>query len=391
MSKVENLAGLLDANGDVKLTNLDNVVVSEADVTQHEGAITIASSQISDISSYATTTYVDNSVSNLVDSAPAALDTLNELAAALGDDANFSTTVTNSLSNKLENIVEDTTPQLGGTLDANGNDIDMGTNSITDTKVGQWDTAYGWGDHSTVGYLTSYTETDPIYTASSWYTTTNNASSWDTAYSWGDHSTQGYLTSISANSIGVTEINVSDGTEGQVLTTDGNGNLSFADASTVAALNDLTDVNTSGVTDGQVIAYDSATSTWLPSNSSSGTGTFTTYKYTATNDQTLFSGSDDASNSLNIDNTNSVLVTLNGITLENGTDFTATSSSITLTEGASLNDEINIYSFGVFDVADYTQFPFYKSSGAAANIDLTGFNSIRFFKSDGTSSNIALG
>jgi hypothetical protein len=37
-------------------------------------------------------------------------------------------------------------------------------------------------------FLTSYTETDPIYTASSWYTTTNNASNWDTAYGWGSHS-----------------------------------------------------------------------------------------------------------------------------------------------------------------------------------------------------------
>ena len=36
-------------------------------------------------------------LANLVDSAPTALNTLNELAAALGDDANFSTTVTNSL------------------------------------------------------------------------------------------------------------------------------------------------------------------------------------------------------------------------------------------------------------------------------------------------------
>ena len=45
---------------------------------------------------------IDTSISNLVDSAPAALNTLNELAAALGDDANFSTTITNSLANKLE-------------------------------------------------------------------------------------------------------------------------------------------------------------------------------------------------------------------------------------------------------------------------------------------------
>jgi len=36
------------------------------------------------------------------------------------------------------NIVQDTTPQLGGDLDANGNDIDMGTNVITDARVGEW-------------------------------------------------------------------------------------------------------------------------------------------------------------------------------------------------------------------------------------------------------------
>ena len=59
----------------------------------------------------------------------------------------------------LLNIVEDTTPQLGGTLDANSNKIDMGTNEITDAKVGQWNTAYGWGNHSVQGYLTTYTNT----------------------------------------------------------------------------------------------------------------------------------------------------------------------------------------------------------------------------------------
>jgi len=48
----------------------------------------------------ATTAYVETAVSNLVSAAPAALDTLDELAAALGDDANFSTTITNSLALK---------------------------------------------------------------------------------------------------------------------------------------------------------------------------------------------------------------------------------------------------------------------------------------------------
>jgi len=54
----------------------------------------------------ATTAYVTTAVSNLVDSAPGALDTLNELAAALGDDANYSTTITTALSGKLASDAE---------------------------------------------------------------------------------------------------------------------------------------------------------------------------------------------------------------------------------------------------------------------------------------------
>ena len=48
----------------------------------------------------ATTAYVTTALSNLVDSSPSALNTLNELAAALNDDASFSTTVTNSIATK---------------------------------------------------------------------------------------------------------------------------------------------------------------------------------------------------------------------------------------------------------------------------------------------------
>ena len=47
------------------------------------------------------TGYTDTAVANLVDAAPATLDTLNELAAALGDDPNFATTVTNIVATKL--------------------------------------------------------------------------------------------------------------------------------------------------------------------------------------------------------------------------------------------------------------------------------------------------
>jgi len=49
----------------------------------------------------ATTAYADTAVANAIDAAPAALDTLNELAASLNDDADFAGTMTTSLAGKL--------------------------------------------------------------------------------------------------------------------------------------------------------------------------------------------------------------------------------------------------------------------------------------------------
>ena len=64
--------------------------------------------------------YVDTQITNLIAAAPGALDTLDELAAALGDDASFATTVTNSLAGKLA--------LTGGTMSGA---IAMGTSKIT--------------------------------------------------------------------------------------------------------------------------------------------------------------------------------------------------------------------------------------------------------------------
>jgi hypothetical protein len=68
----------------------------------------------------ATKAYVDTQVSNLVDAAPGALDTLNELAAAINDDASFSTTVTNNLATKVAKAGDSMTGALS-----------MGNNKIT--------------------------------------------------------------------------------------------------------------------------------------------------------------------------------------------------------------------------------------------------------------------
>ena len=66
----------------------------------------------------ATTAFVTTAVNNLVDSAPGTMDTLNEIAAALNDDANFNTTVTNAIATKLNLSGGTLTGALTGTTGA---------------------------------------------------------------------------------------------------------------------------------------------------------------------------------------------------------------------------------------------------------------------------------
>ena len=64
-------------------------------VVDTNGNINVPTQSASDNdTSAASTAYVTTAVSGLIDSAPSTLNTLNEIAAALNDDANFNTTVT---------------------------------------------------------------------------------------------------------------------------------------------------------------------------------------------------------------------------------------------------------------------------------------------------------
>jgi hypothetical protein len=58
----------------------------------------------SDLSGVSANAYTDQKIAELIDSAPDLLNTLNELAAALGDDPNFVTTVTNSIATIQSNL-----------------------------------------------------------------------------------------------------------------------------------------------------------------------------------------------------------------------------------------------------------------------------------------------
>ena len=87
------------------------------------GATTTVATPTAD-SHAATKLYVDTEINSILDGAPAALDTLNEIAAAINDDANAFTTLTNSIATKLA--------LAGGTMTGS---IDMGSNKVTSSAT----------------------------------------------------------------------------------------------------------------------------------------------------------------------------------------------------------------------------------------------------------------
>ena len=118
----------------------------------------------------ATKQYVDTEVSGLVDSAPATLDTLNELAAALGDDPNFATTTSNSIGTKLPlaggtmtgNIVMSSTETVDGRdLSVDGTKLDGIAASATNTAAPHYTSAIGSSDVTTALGFTPYNSTNP--------------------------------------------------------------------------------------------------------------------------------------------------------------------------------------------------------------------------------------
>ena len=118
------ITGNIVVSGDVDGVNVAatrtrlDTLLSSANGNLINGVTATTQSAGDNSTKVATTAYTDTAISNLVDSSPSALNTLNELAAALGDDANFSTTVTNSIATKM--------PLAGGVFTG-----DIGTRTLT--------------------------------------------------------------------------------------------------------------------------------------------------------------------------------------------------------------------------------------------------------------------
>ena len=138
MSKTRNLSDLLDANGDVKTDALDNVPPSN------------------DASALTTGTLPNDRLSAVPNSALANSSiTINGSATSLGGSATINT-----------DVVNDTTPQLGGDLASNGNDILMADNDKIKLGTGNDLEIYHDGSNSYV----KDTGTGDLYLQGSTYT-----------------------------------------------------------------------------------------------------------------------------------------------------------------------------------------------------------------------------
>jgi hypothetical protein len=99
--------GTVQVMGTLSLQSSNRIVDSAGINVEFGDVIHMNSNKISNLGAPtvstdgATKNYVDSEIAALVASAPGTLDTLNELAAALGDDASFSTTITNLIDAKV--------------------------------------------------------------------------------------------------------------------------------------------------------------------------------------------------------------------------------------------------------------------------------------------------
>ena len=379
-----------DLSSAVTWANVPNANITESSVTQHQAALSITESQISDLQSYLTSVpaqtfasltgkpttiagygitdafdgaygsltgaptipslgndfvdsaYVTTQVNAVIDAAPGALNTLNELAAALGDDANFSTTITNQIAGKLDSA------QAIATI--TGSDLDMGGNKVLFGNV--------------------YTAQSDLPSASSYHgmfahVHNDGAGYFAHAGNWVRLANQSEIPSV-IDSAGISSIITADVDASFI---NGLGIAGYADADVD------THLNQSSASSNEVLSWNGSDYAWVAQSSGGGTdsatvssiitadvdaafvtnlgftvggsgttsdGIDTTYVYTATANQTAFTGSDNNSATLSYA-TNSVMVYLNGILLVPTTDYTATDgSTVTLASGAALNDEVMI-------------------------------------------------
>ena len=247
----------------------------------------------------ATKLYVDTEVAALVDSAPGALDTLNELAAAIGDDASFSTTITNSIATKL--------PLAGGTMSGV---IAMGSNKIT-----------GLANPSAAGDAVNLTYLEGVVGNAE--SAANSAAAAAASY---DSFDDRYL-----------------GAKSSAPTVDNDGNALITGALYFNSTSNVMNVRTSA--GGWTAAGSNVNGTSGREVFVVGTNSTNSAGVSYTGSTTSFPVSYDAPY---------VDVYLNGVKMLNGTDVTVTSgSAVVLAAAATAADIVDIVGYGTFTLSDH--------------------------------------
>ena len=371
-----NVTGAVTGNvtGDLQ----GNVTASSGTTSLHNlslsGTVDFNAARLTDIGTPTAATdavtkqYADDLITNLIDGAPAALDTLNELAAAMADDASFHTTITNSIATKL--------PLAGGTMSGA---IAMGTSKITglgDPTSAQDAATKTYVDTQAGGGLPTSGGTMTGAIAMS----TNKITGMGDPTAAQDAATKTYVDGILGSA-------TSAATSAAAALVSQNAAATSATNSATSETNSANSATASAASATQAAAsFDEFDDTYLGQKSSDPTvdndgdplatgalyfstsgnqlrvyngtswqdagsavnGTSQRFTYTATANQTTFSATYDIG---------FCDVYLNGSKLLVGTDVTATSgSNVVLATGAAAGDIVDIVCFGTFSVANtYTQ------------------------------------
>lgn len=191
------------------LSNKPSIPTNTNQLVNGNGFITSSA-----LSGYATESYVTTSINNLVNGAPAALNTLNELAAALGNNSSFATSVTNSLANKA-NIADLANVATSGSYfdlnDAPRIPVDVSDLTDNNSLLG------GGGGATTLSALTDVALEGPVE---------GSVLTWnDSQNHWENRSLP--TASEIINTDGDSNYSVSVGTDGVITMVTSRGNLEF--------------------------------------------------------------------------------------------------------------------------------------------------------------------
>ncbi len=152
----------------------------------------------------------------------------------LGLDSNNKVVKATVESGSGDDAVLDTDFTIAGLMATDGS----GTYSVVTDNSSNWDSAYNWGDHSLAGYLTSETSHSDVLVDGDFATAglmatdgsgaysivADNSSNWDTAHGWGNHASAGYLTSETSHSDVLVD---GDFSAAGLMTTNGSGAYSI--------------------------------------------------------------------------------------------------------------------------------------------------------------------